>query len=494
MVGDAVPATVSSLFERLNGSGIRYCHWKSNWTLEETIAGKTDLDLLVRRDEAPPFRTILQSLGFRPAIEPGAPPFPSVEHYHALDEESGALVHVHAYYRVISGDSLAKNYHLPIEEMLLHETRRVGIAEIPSAGAELVAFVLRMSLKHATSAELVFLRRDWSALQREAAWLGTDDARIQAEALLQVWLPGFDRQLFTSALEALCAPAPLWRRILLGRRVRAELRPFARRGRVRAWFVGERKLLDKGLHRLRDSRKGLAPATGGVVIAFAGAEAAGKSTLIQHVERWLGAHYTVRHIHAGKPPSTPLTAIPNLLLPALRALLPGQRSTTVSARLAPDSGKPRRDSFPLLFGIRSVLLAHDRRATLVRAFARSANGDIVLCDRYPSTNEGAIDGPQLVYADTGAHGTVRRRLAQLEARLYRDIPPPDLVILLTAPLDVTLERNRTRATSEPDEYVLSRHARSTSLVFDRARVAKVDTDRPLEDVLCDVRRIIWDAL
>jgi hypothetical protein len=31
-------------------------------------------------------------------------------------------------------------------------------------------------------------------------------------------------------------------------------------------------------------------------------------------------------------------------------------------------------------------------------------------------------------------------------------------------------------------------------VFDRARVVKVDTDRPLETVLREIRQMIWEAL
>ena len=112
-------ATVSSLFERLDEAGVRYCHWMSNWALAETLDGKTDLDLLVSREDASSYRRILQELGFRPAVQHGVAPFPAVEHDHALDSATGTLVHVHSYYRVISGGSLAKNYHLPLDEMLL---------------------------------------------------------------------------------------------------------------------------------------------------------------------------------------------------------------------------------------------------------------------------------------------------------------------------------------------------------------------------------------
>ena len=39
--------TVARLAERLHGAGIRYCHWKSNEHLDASVAGLTDLDVLV---------------------------------------------------------------------------------------------------------------------------------------------------------------------------------------------------------------------------------------------------------------------------------------------------------------------------------------------------------------------------------------------------------------------------------------------------------------
>jgi thymidylate kinase len=487
---------VSALFEQLNGGGIRYCHWKSNWILEKTLEGQTDIDLLVHREDVSSLRAILQDLGFRPAVEMGSAPFPSVEHYHALDEPSGALAHVHVYSRVISGGSLAKNYHLPLEEMLLADVERIGIVNVPSNGAELVVFVLRMCLKHATLPELALVTRDWENVRQEVAWLATDEARAKAAALLPIWLPNVDPGLFETALEALRRPAPLARRVLLGRRVRAQLRPFARQGRLTAWLDEEQRFLAKAIQRGRGSQRRLTPVSGGAVIAFVGGEATGKSTMLEDTERWLGAHFTVQRVHAGKPPSTPLTAIPNVLLPAVRLLLPGQRSTRVSTERASereqgDAEKP----FPLLFGLRSVFLAHDRRSLLARAFASSANGAIVLSDRYPSVEIGSLDGAQLGGSDaTRNDGRFRRWLAGVEDRLYRQIPPPDLVIYLTAPLEVTIERNRDRGKYEPEEYVRSRHARSSNLQFDRVRVEMVDTNRSTEESAREIRRLIWGSL
>ena len=43
---------------------------------------------------------------------------------------------------------------------------------------------------------------------------------------------------------------------------------------------------------------------GGVVVAFVGSEACGKSTLLAATEHWLRPQFAVRRVHAGKPPST----------------------------------------------------------------------------------------------------------------------------------------------------------------------------------------------
>src|SRR6476661_6452637 len=109
---------IHQLIDELNATGLPYCHWKSNLWLAAALEGETDLDLLIPRDGARAFRAILDRLEFRPAQLGGDAPFPAMEHYIGFDTERGVLVHVHAYYAVITGESLAKNYRFPIEAML----------------------------------------------------------------------------------------------------------------------------------------------------------------------------------------------------------------------------------------------------------------------------------------------------------------------------------------------------------------------------------------
>lgn len=490
---DMLP-TIKALVEDLNDQGIRYCHWKSNWALAETMMGKTDLDLLVNLPDAGPFLEVLSQHGFMPAVMTGVPPHPLVEHYHALDDETATIVHVHAYFQVITGESLAKNYRLPVEGMLLGNTRREGITTVPALGAELILFVLRMLVKHTTVIELILLTKQWSAVRREVTWLMTDAALEQANELLRIWLPEIDEKLFYQAFEALRRPAPLWQRIALGYRVRGRLRSFARRSGLRARWVGTKQFAGKVRHRLAGSSQKLTPAGGGVVIAFVGSEAVGKSTMLREVQHWLGQHYTARQVHAGKPPSTSLTFLPHRLLPALRMMFPKHRTTRVQARDAVSDEQTER-SFSLLFAMRSVMLAYERQALLTRAFAWSEKGAIVLCDRYPSVTAGAPDSPQLVHRPIpSGRLSLRRLLAGLEARFYREIPAPDLVIHLTAPLEVTLARNDARDKTEAEDYVRFRHSLGLNPQFDGAVVQQFDTDQPLEDIVLKIKKAIWDVL
>jgi thymidylate kinase len=421
----------------------------------------------------------------------GVPPFSSIEHYHALDDETDTIVHVHAYYAIITGESLAKNYQLPVESMLLGNTRQEGIIPVPALGAELIIFVLRMLIKHTTFPELVLLSRRWSEVRQEVNWLMTDAALEDATELLRIHLPDIEPEFFRKAFEALRKPASLWRRIALGYRVRARLRSFARSSGLRARWIGAKHFAGMVRFRLAGSSKKLTPAGGGALIAFVGSEATGKSTLLREIERWLGQDYTVRRVHAGKPPSTLLTFIPHTFLPILRRLFPEHRSTRVQVRHL----ETAKLTTSLLFATRSVMLAYERKAHLTRAFDWSKNGVVVLSDRYPSAIAGAPDSPQLTHLPMpSGQISLRRRLAGLEARLYREIPSPDLVFQLSAPLEVTLARNEAREKTEAEDYVRFRHSLSSSPQFDGAAVYKIATDQPFDDSVKEIKEAIWSML
>jgi hypothetical protein len=494
--GQSMLTVIRRLVEALNANGIRYCHWKSNLLLVEALSGQTDVDLLVHRGDANSFGVVLNQLCFRPARMEDGEPFPSVEHYFALDDESGILAHVHVYFRVITGESLSKNYRFPVEEMLLQNTREIDSVRVPTKSAELVIFTLRITLKHTSLAELALLARDQKQVRREIAWLLEADSIDGSLELVKHWLPSINIALFSACVDSLKAPASLFRRVILAHRLRSQLSIYSRHWALQAWLTGMKKFTSMLFRRLTHSKKGMVLQAGGAVIAFVGPEATGKSTLLAEMSLWLGEHFAVKQIHAGKPRSTSLSFIPNLFLPAVRFLLPTYRSGHVETQyITMGQSEKSQAVFPLIFAIRSVLLAYDRRLLLTHAFREATNGTIVFCDRYPPLNKGAADGPQLSHLPLPADRyQVRRLLARIEKHLYREIPLPDLVILLTVPVNVAILRNENRGKKEPEDYVRLRHAQSSDLEFGETRLYKINTDQPLEKTTLEVKRAIWKIL
>ena len=142
-----------------------------------------------------------------------------------------------------------------------------------------------------------------------------------------------------------------------------------------------------------------------------------------------------------------------------------------------------------------MFLAYDRRLLLRQAFRQATNGTIILCDRYPSLGNGAPDSPQLANMLSSSNRiSIRHLMAQFEARLYQEMPTPDLVIYLNAPLEVTVLRNATRGKRESENYVRRRHARSANLEFGNIPVCKINTDQPFDQTILEVKKAIWSAL
>src|SRR5206468_2013055 len=111
--------TLRTLFDALHGAGVHYCHWKSNWKLVEALRGERDLDLLVHRGDASRFLSVVGAVGCKPGRSDG---HPSLCHYYGFDEQSGHMLDLHVYHRIITGGTI-KEYHLRHESAWVRGAR-----------------------------------------------------------------------------------------------------------------------------------------------------------------------------------------------------------------------------------------------------------------------------------------------------------------------------------------------------------------------------------
>ncbi len=485
---------ISALLDRANQRNCHYCHWKTNLDLDKALSGIDDLDLLVANSDFPSFNIALLEENFKEAESITSRFQPGIYHYLGNDAASGTLINAHVHSRTMTGDHFIKSWALPFEDLLLEETTQVAGMPVPRKEAELIIYVVRSMIKHASLFDLALILRGKKSSSREYDYLidGADLTRTQA--LLKIHLPEIDFDLFSNAMTLLAQKYRITEKIRLGMTFKRRLKKYRRYNALTQTAITSYAVLRMIWNRLAFDHKHMTLRNGGRIIALIGPQATGKSTIAAELKRWLGIELAVTTIHAGKPPRTLVTLVPSLAIPLARKLMPGQATVKIE-KDAVDNNTRR---FPLIFIIRKVMLAWDRRALLRKAWKKARNGKVVVSDRYPSDLVGAIDSATFrddaIDAETSA---LKRFLMKTERRIYNDIPSPDLVLELTVSTEKAIERNRKRNKKGPKQttdYVRLRHSMKYKPVFHGPPVVKISTDEDFHEMMLRIKQIIWPIL
>src|SRR5690606_22419480 len=132
---------IVDLLADLTKARVSYKNWKANEKLARSLAGEDDLDLIVRRTDAGALQRLIAQRGLRRVTDGTLAPFPAIEQYFGLDHDSGKWLHVDVYYQITTGTNLLKEYHLPVERLLLEGTETHLGVPVPRPGAELLVLV-----------------------------------------------------------------------------------------------------------------------------------------------------------------------------------------------------------------------------------------------------------------------------------------------------------------------------------------------------------------
>jgi thymidylate kinase len=474
---------VRALTEALDAERVSYCHWKSNAMLDRSRTGANDLDLLIRRSDLDAFSRVLHELGFKQATRPSRS-LPGIQDYYGHEPASDRLVHVHAHYQLIVGDDLTKNYRIPLEEAFLDRTIPDGEFHIPIPELELIMLVIRLTLKHATWDAWLAKRAKLSASAlEELAFLRSRADEAELGALLEEHLPFVQREAFEAAMASLHSSTAA--RIRACRQLAAQLAPCARRSRAADVSL---KFWRRGIATVRarlpfdEPRKQLAG--GGAIVALVGADGAGKSTCVDALSSWLGKDFEVTKLHLGRPPSSGLTLAVDPVLKLVLGLAKLRRQVSGDAN-AQSTARTRA------YAAASVATARDRYLAYRRARRRAATGALVVCDRFPLPQLSLMDAPQVERQRPQASASrFDRRLADRERRYYRALTLPDVLVVLRVDPEVAVAR---KPEEEPD-FVRSRWREIWEIDWPAVPAHVVDAGQSTQDVLSEVKALVWSQL
>ena len=472
---------ILTLFNEFNERNIKYCHFKSNNNLVPAVNGVDDLDLLLDPSSLDAFSEVVAGFGIRMAHDRGKEPTPYVYHYFGSDPDTGLLVHLHVYFKIVTGGSIFKNHWLRTEKMLL--SQRILDKEtnvfIPCAEADCILFVIRKMIEQPSPVENFLFYRDIVNINKELNWLCE---RVNEKRMLQMvaeWLPELDPEFFKDCLDALVNQRPIMVRVKLGLKMR-EIFDNKVRNALSAEISRSIEFLIAYVRgKLKFKRKKRYIFPGGLLIAFVGSEASGKSTLSKDAAMWYGERFDVYHVHMGKPPKNWRTLMFWKMVSFYsftKRLVKGKKSKLVEEDPVVALNLPH----PLLLWLDSV----DRREHLKTCFGKLMQGCTVITDRYPSEH---IDGPRIK-----GRSRLTKLLAKWERANYQGMPHPDLVIKAVAPLELTLSRNQTRVIPEPEVFVKARYELAQKINFSFSETILIDTTADYSSSIGEVRRAIWN--
>jgi thymidylate kinase len=498
---------VRTVFTALHADGVRYCHWKSTTGLPIALAGRTDLDLLVDRADAARFTGAVRDAGFKPFISHPSRRFIGVEDWLGHDAESGRLVHLHVYYRLILGEDHVKNHVLPIETAVLDDlVMRYGV-KVPAPASELIVLIVRTLLKYRrTDAAKDVLRLGRRGgippnMRSEIADLAGRVSAQELHAAARRLLPSMAPDIFSDFLAVLSANPRDARGLL---RLRAATRRALKRyerlpaGTAMAISLAARLQRAPGLRRILRPRtkadlRRKSSAAGGLTVALIGPDGAGKSTVIDEVVQWLGWRLSLQVSYLGTARPSASTALIQAASRTIRRVANGLRPASGGA----PSGASGTLSWSanLVAALRYLAEARDRERRAREGRRLAANGALVLFDRYPlpwvRLPARPVDGPRIAEL-SDRRGGLLAALRRREEAIYARIPSPDLVILLTIEPAVALERKRN---AKPD--AIAAKARAVLDAAGRASgdgVVAIDASRPLAEVVRTVEAEIWQRL
>jgi thymidylate kinase len=491
------------LIDELNRSGIRYVQWKSNVRLNESLAGKTDLDLLIDLKQTPDFFRILARHGAKPIYPAQGREIPGISHYLGIDDQTGKFFHLHVHDVLVLGDRLTKNFHIPLEDDFLECGGSILGVKVPHPEAELIILSIRALLKYRdrdVARDILGLPALGlvapgltTVMLNELYWLMGQTTLDKVEAHLSVWeemLPAPPILEFLQLLER--GDLSGWKLMRLRARIRRGMSVYQRKSSLEntvAYFhegwLRRHKLLNSG------QKKKMTMGKKGLRIAIVGADGAGKSTLVRHLAKWLSWRLNVRVYYMGKPRS-------RLRLKAVRAFsLLARKSASVIRRVFGKTNSFTKACTSLADWSEALQALEEGRGRYSQFLASERDtreGTIILYDRYPigeiQVFDHAMDGPRINPNANGPFGPRIEKLAQEERDLYEKILPPDLTIFLQASAEV-LQRRK----PDHDPHVISVKARAMKHnLLDTLDWVVIQADQPLKRVFFEAQKAIWEQL
>jgi len=490
----------NNIFSKFEELDIKYCHWKSNEHLLEGLAGVTDLDILIEHSKRDSVENVLSDFSFK-RFESIAP-YPFIEDYIGVDEQSGNMIHLHLHYKLILGEKFLKGYHIPWENQVLKSAvfdKEHNIFR-SSPEHEIILLLIRLTLK-VRNRDFIFEKVGKRYIDKytieEIKWL---KKRIKTEKL-DKYCSGLLGSEYVSEINLLIDKEYISVIDLSRFHKKSEkvLNQYSLYTQSNSWYLKKKRELKwiirsiiRRYFSFKTPKRRIDP-NGGKIIAIIGADGSGKSTVVKEIQNWLIWKIDVMTVYFGSGDGK--SSMIRLPMKITNDLLNKKRIKKKTNR-DKELHNNNSESGEFIKKVKnfgkipwSLALAREKNNKIRLVKCLVNNGITVITDRYPQVNvKGYNDGPLLSY-----QSGIFSYLSKWENSIYENAVknPPDLLIKLDVSPGVAVNR-------KPNDVTLIEAEKKAEAVkkinFKKSRVVVIDADQELEKVIVQVKNEIWKCL
>ena len=476
------------LFLELNNYKINYCHWKSNINLSDALAGSDDLDLLVLDSDYSSLIEVVKTFDFIP-FESKIKYLntKSVEHYYYYDLENNIFLHLHIFSKVITGNSFVKNYCFNIDDMIFKNVDSSSFIPIPNKESETLIFILRNIVKHSNIVDLILLNRNYEFVISEYNFLKN---KSKEGFINDFFISNYKCNDVVNQFEKMLFSKKTIYKYFYAKYLSSFLKTSKNISPLIYFYKICITLVQGFLYKFLFKEKFKILKNGGIIIAFSGAKATGKSTLSNMLFLNFSKVFSVKKYHLGKPKSSFCMFLPNLLIKIFKNIFPSKKTTTIEMNLS----KLKTKSFSLIYILRKYILAFDRLNTYKKIIKDKKNGNLIITDRFPSKIINASDSPSFSMDEIKSESNcIKKFFMKKELFYYSKINDPDIVFHLSIDLDsaIARDKNRKKDANPNKENIIFRHTKKNTPLYKNSKVLNINTKKNIKDTLLEVNTFFW---
>ena len=411
-------STIYNFLRGVSSIEIPYVIWKNNHEMNLALRGESDLDVYVPLEFQKTFLDYAVLNSWIKTFNPIAN-FSNVLHLYLIVNHRKVL-HLHVYFKIITGESWIKEFDLPLGRYLIknryiHDKYGVYVLNNKS---QAYIFALRHIIKCGSiSSRILYLKeiesykKEWEFCNFKVDLLKGHGPILIDKAILHSGLMNqFNLSRFINSLK-------FRGKLSNFLRVKGFLLPiyrlisFIRRFINKLYFKKKKILYGKGL-----------------VIAISGVDGSGKSSMVDLLDSCLSSFLTSKRLSLGKPQGK--------VIEFFRKLLFNKSSIRLSSK------ENFSQSTGVFRSLLQIFLAILRLYESWKSQYYINKGFVVLVDRWPTNELGKMDGPKI--SESNNSNLIIKLLSRIEKKIYNSIPAADICFFMEIPIDEAIKRNEMR--------------------------------------------------